>query len=217
MPRKIAGFSVNQSGAAMPETLLVLGVLLILLMVFIEFGFAVSQWNRAAKAVQVGARLAAVSDPLSSTLVDFTGLPSTGPGPPNPGDPINPSDAYDIICPDADATVCPDFDQLALDWIVGGSDPDTSDGVLDCTGTAPVLGMCDVFPAIGVDNVRIRYQFSGLGYAGRPGGPVPTVTVSLVNVNFPCLILCGLFGLNSISIPVAPVTYVGEDLSTLAP
>jgi len=48
------------------------------------------------------------------------------------------------------------------------------------------VGMCDIFDRITPANVRIVYTQpaapAGLGYVGRPGGPVPTIKVSLQNI-----------------------------------
>ena len=46
------------------------------------------------------------------------------------------------------------------------------------------IGMCNFYDRIVPANVVVRYEFTGLGYAGRPGGAVPTITVSLQNINF---------------------------------
>src|SRR5262249_26268086 len=49
-------------------------------------------------------------------------------------------------------------------------------------------GMCDVFKRIPPANVRIVYTQAaapaGLGFAGRPGGLVPTIKISLQNMPF---------------------------------
>ena len=74
------------------------------------------------------------------------------------------------------------------------------------------MGMCDVFTRIRPQNVVIRYQFTGLGYAGRPGGMVPTITVSLKELQFNWVALSGLLGLGPITIPGLKTTITGEDL-----
>jgi hypothetical protein len=52
-------------------------VLFALLFGITDFGYAFWQWSSAAKALQLGVRLAAVSDPVSSDLKTYTGLSST--------------------------------------------------------------------------------------------------------------------------------------------
>jgi hypothetical protein len=39
--------------------------------------------------------------------------------------------------------------------------------------------MCDIFSRITAANVKVVYTQTGLRFAGRIGGPVPTITVSL--------------------------------------
>jgi hypothetical protein len=76
------------------------------------------------------------------------------------------------------------------------------------------LGMCDVFGRIGRQNVIVRYQYTGLGYAGRPGGMVPTVTVSLIGLQFDWVAMSSLVpGVGPITIPGLRTTITGEDLN----
>ena len=35
--------------------------------------------------------------------------------------------------------------------------------------------MCQIFSRIKPENVVVEYVHTGLGYAGRPGGPIPTI------------------------------------------
>src|SRR5207253_11422989 len=82
-------------------------------------------------------------------------------------------------------------------------------------------GMCDIFERITPANVRIRYTQpappAGLGYAGRPGGPVPTITVSLQNMPFQFFFLGGLMGFHDFMIPASTTSVTAEDLSGRAP
>ena len=52
--------------------------MLVIMFVFVlgsvDFLMAMYQWNAAAKAVQIGARIAAVSDPVAGELDAITGL-----------------------------------------------------------------------------------------------------------------------------------------------
>src|SRR5258708_30584739 len=82
-------------------------------------------------------------------------------------------------------------------------------------------GMCDIFDRITPANVRIVYTQpaapAGLGYAGRPGGPVPTIRVSLQNMRFRFFFLGALLGFRNIQIPELPSTITGEDLYSCSP
>jgi hypothetical protein len=61
------------------------------------------------------------------------------------------------------------YDRAAMNTIVFGR------GSSSCSDakSADQVGMCDIFPRITPANVKIVYAQTGLGYAGRPGGPMP--------------------------------------------
>ena len=186
----------------MVETLIVLNVIVLMIAAFVEAGYAVNQWNLAAKAVQVGARLAAVSDPVDASLLDWTGLDPDADPPIEPGDPIS-----------AEGFASRECRATSVSGDIGA-----------CTGgtysAAPMLRLFDrmkaVLPNQGftADNVRVSYSFTRLGYAGRPGGPVPTVTVSIVGMTFDFFILGRLLGLDTLQMPEFSASIVGEDLAT---
>ena len=85
------------------------------------------------------------------------------------------------------------------------------------------VGMCNIFdhtPPLTPLNVIVRYQYTGLGYAGRPsgdpsrpGGPVPTITVSLTGLTYNFIMIGGLAGLTSMQLPSFATTVTGEDLN----
>ena len=60
-------------------------------------------------------------------------------------------------------------------------------------------------------NVVVTYTATGLGYQTRLGGPVPTITVSLQNINFQFFFLGGLLGFADITVPSMLSTVTGED------
>jgi hypothetical protein len=105
------------------------------------------------------------------------------------------------------------YDGAAMNTIVFGrgssscSDAKSGDGV----------GMCDIFSRITPTNVKIVYAQTGLGYAGRPGGPTPTITVSLQHLPFQFVFLRGLMGFHDVQIPASTVSLTAEDLSSRAP
>ena len=74
--------------------------------------------------------------------------------------------------------------------------------------------MRDFFPGVEADEVRIEYVATGLGYWTRPGGPVPTIRVSIVGHPFQFFFLSGLLGFANITMPNMLSTITGEDLST---
>src|SRR5579859_8189733 len=97
--RGLSLFASDQSGAAVIELLLALNLILVAVFAFIEFTIAVNQWNLAAKATQVGAQVASVSNPVDNTLVNWKGLNGQCSTPdPNPGAPIPSTCTFDSRC-----------------------------------------------------------------------------------------------------------------------
>src|SRR5690242_21965480 len=63
------------------------------------------------------------------------------------------------------------YDAQAMRTIIFGRG---SSSCSDATSTYD-MGMCDIFPRITPANVVIVYSRSSLDFAGRPGGPIPTI------------------------------------------
>ncbi|KKZ85227.1 pilus assembly protein TadE [Rhizobium phaseoli] len=197
----IKTFWRDSSGVSLVEALLTFPIVMLVFAAFIEFGYAMSQWNQTVKALQYGARLAAVSDPLTT---NFNAV-----FPVDAADPLNngkatPNDAtISSTCGPALANCT-----AALNRIVLGSD-----GVCN-VGTDPHPGICDLNWRITPDKLMVTYQRSGLGYWGRPDGPVLTMRLEVRDITFDLPILGGLLGLNDVTIPAHPVTITTEDLKT---
>ena len=86
------------------------------------------------------------------------------------------------------------------------------------TPSSPLrVGMCNIFDRVRVPNVIVTYTQTGLGYAGRPHGPVPTITVSLQNLPFQFFFRGVFTGFDKIEVPGMTTTITGEDLSSDAP
>jgi len=66
--RFVHAFWRNANGSAAVDFGLVGGLFIVMLIGLLEFGTAFWQWNQATKALQLGVRLAAVSDPVSILL-----------------------------------------------------------------------------------------------------------------------------------------------------
>lgn len=194
-------FLRDQAGIVLLETLLVIPILLLLLAGMIEFGTALFQWNGSVKALQIGARLAAVSSPLVGDANYENGLTSDY-GSLSQGDPV-PSAVQSVSC-GAGTTPCI---TARMQGIIDGGDG-------ACGGnTGTRIGMCDVAPWIDADNVLITYYRAGLGYVARPSGPVSTIRIELRDVTFDFFLLDELIPtLGNITIPALPVTITGEDL-----
>jgi TadE-like protein len=178
---KLKHFFRAEDGTTIIEFALTGLLFFTLLFGVIEFTYAMYQWNAASKAMQYGARIAAVSRPLAGGMVSWD--------PVDDGTVSNPLDgypAYDITCVLNGASVsCTPAGSVvgtvsadALYDIVYGRGTNHLNG---CPPNPPRLGvgMCHLFSRITPDKIQVRYQNTGLGYAGRPGGAVPTITVSL--------------------------------------
>jgi Flp pilus assembly protein TadG len=173
----------------------------------VEFSLSYYQWNAGTKAVQLGARLAAVSSPVATELAvanwDLADY--------EPGDIVAIDDGFTIVCSGATAECNDDpaaYDADAMNTLVYGR------GNSSCAeATSPNFGMCRLFTRVKPENVVVTYTYTGLGYAGRPGGPVPTIRVELVDLKMQFFFFDALFGLNDYDIPGLASTVTGEDLS----
>jgi Flp pilus assembly protein TadG len=191
----------DETGAA-AEFALLLPLVLLGLFGVIDAGRFMWAYNRAEKATQVGARVAVVTNVISTGLgtADYVGV-----GGLTQGDRIPASALSAVTCT---RTAC------------------------TCTGTCPtgyatadstafdnvVTRMQQMEPRINAANVEIVYRGSGLGYAGDPNGiqVSPLVTVRLKNTPaatalkfIPITFL--LFA--TITMPAFSTTLTGEDLS----
>ena len=202
--RTLRRFIFEDVGAAMVEMTISIVLLLILTLGFVDFGHAFYQWNAATKAVQVGARMAAVSPPVAPQV--------TGAGPAeNPGNPI-PVDAYSFSCrgtgpSTGTCTGGGTFNSANFNRIYAGDD----DACGPVAGSRP--GMCDFFTRLRPQDVQITYAATGLGYQTRPGGSVPTIIVEIrPGLAFEFFFLSGLLGFANIDVPPMRSTATGEDM-----
>jgi hypothetical protein len=213
-------FTRDNNGGVLVETTMMLTIMFVFVLGSVDFLFAFYQWNAAAKAAQVGARIAAVSDPVASGLNGLSAgvvNASLRPGSAMP--------SFTVTC-DGDTATCScegacigvvGYNELAMHTIVFGR------GSMACGDATSfyTAGMCDIFDRITPANVRIVYTQpaapAGLGYAGRPGGPVPTIKVSLQNMPFRFYFLGDLLRFRNVEIPDVATTITGEDLYSCSP
>jgi Flp pilus assembly protein TadG len=205
-----ASYWRDETGAVFAEFALLLPMIVIVICGSIDFLNAFYQWNAAAKAVEVGARIAAVSDPvviglnnLSNQAV-FNGL---APRSPIPSFTVSCSDSTWSCTGTCSGIVTNSYDHVAMDRIIFGRGSTACGDATSYYAT----GMCDVLTAITPANVVIMYSHTGLGFVGRPGGPLPTITVSLQNMKFKLFFLTPLLGVD-IAIPPMTTTMTAEDL-----
>ena len=219
-------FARDHDGSVLVETTILIPILFIFLLGAVDFSLAFYQWSAATKALQVGARIAAVSDPVADGLLDLSTTLVTGTV--KAGDPMPP---FEVTCNDAavslgtcfcskgSCTGMGTFSWDAMNKIICGRDTPTSGTECNystqCGATSYYFrGMCDLFPRITAARVKIRYTQTHLGFAGRIGGPVPTIEVSLQNLPFQFFFLNGLLGFQPINISPATTTVTGEVLSS---
>jgi Flp pilus assembly pilin Flp len=199
-------FFRGKSGGPAVEMALLFPVILFVTLGIIEFGYALFQWNRAEKALQLGARLAVTWDPIAADLTSFDGKANTNTFGDACTDPVTgvvqPACIYDpnpIVCTSAGCNGY-GFSAAAFNAIVDE--------------------MQVIFDWIRPENVVVEYAATGLGFVGRPGNNadefnlVPAVTVRLQNMTFNFLVIDDLFGFAAIDMPRFATTLIGEDLST---
>lgn len=177
----------------MVEMTIVISLLLILVLGFVDFGFAFYQWNAANKAVQAGARVAAVSTPVATAPI-LSNASTNDPA--LIGEPM-PAGTFSFACTSTGCTNGATFNSTAFNRVFNRMD--------------------QFFPALEPENVRIEYVATGLGYWTRPGGAVPTIRVSIEGRTFQFFFLGGLLGFANITMPNMLSTITGEDLKTTYP
>jgi hypothetical protein len=159
----------NRRGATAAEFAMVLPLLVILLFAVIDGGRFVWEYNRAEKATQVGARMAVVTDVLSTGLRDndYVGV-VVGGETVDPGERIPVGALGTIVCTNTACTCAG-----ACSGIGAGYDGPAFARLVE--------RMKDIKPDIAPANVEVIYSGSGLGYAGDPTGMdlSPLVTVRL--------------------------------------
>ena len=204
-------FLKSTSGASGAEFALLLPLFLVLLFAVIDGGRFMWASNQAEKATQVGARIAIVTDVLSSGLrdEDYAGKTVSGTQL-KAGDLIPAAALGSVRCTDTGCTCetapCP-----------------ASLGTFNSTLFTNVLvtRMKQMYPSITAANVVVRYRGSGFGIAeaasGGGGGGVteqmeisPLITVTLTGVQFRPLTL---FALKTVTMPDFSTTLTAEDAS----
>ena len=189
--------AVARSGAAGAEFAMVLPLLILLILGTIDAGRYMYTLNQVEKATQMGARMAVVTNMVPGGLAAQNYGLTLGQGAPIPTSSF------------------------------GAAQCSSSGGTVSCTcvtSPCPTLTPVDTaaFAAItdrmmliaGIlhpSNVTIRYENSGVGYAGDPTGPdvAPIVTVSVTSVSFDPLI--GQFFGISLRFPVVSASLTLED------
>ena len=191
---KRRSFLREESGISLTEAMLTFPIVMLIFAAFVEFGYAMFQWNQTVKALQLGARVAAVSD----WMIDADDVEALFPAPSI-----------------AQVSTTMPNDGLSRSCSSGNLSAECAAGLgrlVDGSGRWP--GMNSFNWRIGTDNVIVTYQRSGLGYYGRPSGAVVTIRMEVQNITFDLPIIGALLGLDDVTIPAMPVTVTSEDLNT---
>ena len=167
MPIRLAKDGRASVGA---EFALVLPIFLLFVLGVVDVGRMMWTWNRAEKAAQMGVRYAAVTEMAAEGLAAYTffdeGIPR---GSPIPQSSFGGASCTAEGCSCNDGATCPDLGNLST-----------------AAFNNTVARMQAIMPEIQPENVRIEYNYSGLGYSGDPYGPDinPLITVKLAGVKY---------------------------------
>jgi Flp pilus assembly protein TadG len=182
----------DRRASSAAEFALVLPLLLLFIFGIIDAGRWMWTYNQAEKAAQMGARMAVVTSPVSSSLSDsYLGACSPAL---TQGDLI-PSSCFTAIS--CTSTSCSG----------GTEDPAAFTQIAD--------RMRQFLPQLADENLTIEYSPSGLGYAGNPNGPdiSPLVTVKIGTPTALQFTPITSFLLTSMNMPTFTTTLTAEDLS----
>ncbi|MCP3729532.1 pilus assembly protein [Sphingomonas sp. MG17] len=201
----------DRSGAGAAEFALILPLLLVFLLGTIDVARFLWECNRAEKATQMGARYAVVADLVDSGLASYSFATSGGL---LQGQAVPQASFPGVSCV-----------STAVTGSAATAVSCTCAGTCGWTVTADVAAFNRIvarmryfFPRLTAANVEIRYEYSGLGYAGDPNGAdvAPLVVVRLRTdqtanrVTFKPL-LYTLFSTSSIALPAFSASLTLED------
>ena len=188
-------FRDDDSGAVVIDYIPVFFLLIVLVLIVFEIGMAYFQTLSTQKAVQLGARVAAVIPPIHTSVpltnaranpMGRMGLPCLNPG-------------------QADRCVNP-----GGPWVCRGADIASGGGGGGCNTARfniVVENMRRVFPQIEAKAVTVTYIYRRLGETGGPF--VPEINVALVSHNYPFVI----FGFSPVRHGAVSASAFGEDMT----
>jgi Flp pilus assembly protein TadG len=187
------GLCRDEAGSSAAEFALVLPLLLVFMFGIVDAGRWMWTYNEAEKATQMGARMAVVTDYVSSSIAtSYVGACSPAL---TQGDVIPANCFSTITCTST------------------GCDNGTKN---DAAFTTIVNRMRQFLPTLDEKNVTVQYSPSGLGYAGSPVLPdvSPLVTVKIGTPATPLVFKpITALALANIDMPSFTTTLSAEDLS----
>ena len=189
----------DRTGAGAAEFSLVLPLLILFLLGMIDTGRYMWEHNRAEKATQMGARMAVVTEVISSGLASqsYVGVGGLGQGDVIPASALSP-----VVCTSTGCTCT-------------GTCPTNFSSVTSGAFTRIADRMRLMKPDIADNKISVEYRGSGLGFAGDPNGMevAPLVTVKLTGQQFRPL---SFLMLTHVNMPDFATTLTSEDSSGTA-
>jgi len=197
----IRSVRLDHSGSSAAEFAMVLPLLILFLFGIIDGGRFMWEVNKAEKATQAGARVAIVTDVLTSGLKNQSYVGQVVGGVTlTQGDVIPAAALGSVSCSKPSGTVS-----------CSGTGSYPAIGTVDGTSFDRIVQRMQFMkPDIAANNVSVTYRGSGLGYAGDPNGMeiAPLVTVELSGVQFRPLVL---FNAVAFNLPAFRTTLTAED------
>lgn len=186
-----ASLASSRRGATAAEFTIVLPLLLVFIFGIIDAGRYMWAINRSEKAVQAGARYAIVTNTVPQGLQTYSFVSATNP----PGSPIPVGAFGSITCTASGGTpACSCTTNPCTSDMVGTASEPAFDAI--------TTRMRAYYPELVDDNVSIRYEGVGLGFAGNPHGSDVSalVTVQMTGATFQPITLL-VFGAPQINLP----------------
>lgn len=190
---------IRDERAMAAEFALVVPLLLLLLLGTIDVGLYSWTINRAEKSTQIGARWAAVTNPVASDMLTAS---------------------YENTVVGSDVILQGDRIPREAFGILTCTNTTCTCTTSPCPGTshdADAFGsmanrMRAIMPSIEDSNIVISYSGSGLGFAGNPNGPdiAPLITVRLVNMSYSSVVLSPIGG--NVGLPDFAYSITAEDI-----
>lgn len=203
MQRHIRRFHADSTAASAVEFALVVPVVILFLLGIIDVGRFIWNTNEVEKAVQIGTRWAVATNIIpgegaANGLANYSYAISGG----VPQGQVVPKTSFPGVS-------CTSTAAGAVSCTCKASCPFST----TTTGTSFNLlvgRMNEIYAGIGNENVKVDYDWSGLGYSGDPNGSDvdPLVTVTVNGVGFRPIFLGGIFNLG---LPDLSYTLTMED------
>ena len=210
MRRFVNSFAREQVAAITVEFVVIMSFFVTITFFVLEIALAQFLWQTAEKTVQIGARLAVVSDPAVTAISSTTTNPLATGGAFGQPCPAN--------CDVSSLTGC--SSSTSCTWSCTYTGGTAGAG---CKATAInyiVTRMGQMYLPLRnpTSKITVTYTYTGLGYAGGPLTPTVTVTLSNVPLNLGVISIVGnLMGTGAaplFQIPTMSATFPGEDMQS---